>query len=55
MRLAIHVVRLICEVLRFSIATRRLSLLIVVLLGLALVGLALTAQTVAPLAVYPFA
>ncbi len=46
---------LVFETLRFGLATRRLALVAVVLLGLALLVVSLTAQVVAPLAVYPFA
>ena len=43
------------ESLRFGVATRRASIVVVIVIGLLLVALSLTAQTVAPLAMYPFA
>jgi hypothetical protein len=55
MRLAVHVSRLLWESVRFGFATRRFSVIAVVAIGLLLVALTLTAQTVAPLALYPFA
>ncbi len=55
MRLIGHVLRLVFESLRYGFATRRLAVALVLILGLALLALALTAQTVAPLALYPFA
>lgn len=55
MRLIIHLFKLVYETLRFSLATRRAAIAIVLLLGLALLALTLAAQVAAPLALYPFA
>lgn len=55
MRLAKHVTKLVWESIRFGFATRRFSVVAVIVIGLLLVALTLTAQTVAPLAMYPFA
>ncbi|MCU1497028.1 MAG: hypothetical protein JWM47_981 [Acidimicrobiales bacterium] len=55
MRLVVHLCRLLYEAGRFGVSTRRLSVLIIVLLSLAFLALSFTAQTVAPLALYPFA
>ena len=55
MRLMTHVIRMIVQTAQYAKATRTISLLIVVIVGLALVALAVGAQVVAPLAVYPFA
>lgn len=55
MRLTRFVGTLLLETVRFGLATRRLGLVVVVVLGLLLVLLSLTAKVVAPLAVYPFA
>ncbi|MFZ4519707.1 MAG: hypothetical protein ACOYOP_15065 [Microthrixaceae bacterium] len=43
------------ESLRFGTAHRKWSVVAVVLLGLVLLALALTAQVTAPLVLYPFA
>lgn len=55
MRLAFHIAKLIVESVRFGVSTRQVSVVVVILVGLALVALTLTAQVVAPLAMYPFA
>ena len=55
MRLARHVATMVLESLRFSASHRQWSVLAVIVLGLLLLALALTAQTVAPLVLYPFA
>ena len=55
MRLVVHISRLLYESLRYALATRRIAVLLVLVVGLALLALSLTAQTVAPLALYPFA
>ena len=55
MRLVVHLAKLFFETTRYAISTRRVSVILVLVLGLALVALSLTAQTVAPLALYPFA
>jgi hypothetical protein len=47
--------RLVAETVRYSLATRRSSLLLVVILGLLLLALAIVAQLATPLALYPFA
>ena len=55
MRLARHVATMVLEALRFSASERQWSVIAVLVLGLLLLALALTAQTVAPLVLYPFA
>lgn len=55
MRLAVHVTKLVWESLRYGMATRRMSVVAIIVLGLLLVALTVTAQAVAPLAMYPFA
>lgn len=55
MRLLKHVAKLMWEATRFGFATRRFSVIAVIVIGMALVALSITAQTVAPLAMYPFA
>lgn len=55
MRLTIHLVKLLYETARFSVSTRSFSVLLLLVLGLIILALSLTAQTVAPLALYPFA
>lgn len=55
MRLIVHLVRMAFESIRYGLATRRMGVAVVFLLGLLLLAIALTAQTAAPLALYPFA
>src|SRR5690606_15568636 len=55
MRLSIHIAKLVIESLRYAGSTRRASVAIVIVVGLALVALTIGAQAVAPLALYPFA
>ena len=55
MILARHVVRLVAEVVRFGAATRRVSLVVLVVAGLTAIALVIAAQTVAPFVLYPFA
>lgn len=55
MRLLVHVGRVLRESVHYGFATRRASLIVIVVLGLILLALTLAAQTVAPLALYPFA
>ena len=55
MLLAVNVARLVGQSLRFSIEGRRLSVLAVIVLGLAAIVVALSAQAAVPFAVYPFA
>jgi hypothetical protein len=55
MRLLAHVARMTFETARYAVSTRRVAVLIVLVLGLALLAISVTAQTVAPLALYPFA
>ena len=55
MILARHLAKVLFETVRFGISTRRFVVVAVILVGFVLVALAFTAQTVAPLAVYPFA
>jgi hypothetical protein len=54
MRLARHVLWLVGDLLAFSVATRRVSLLLAVIAGLLLVAVALAGQAAAPFVVYPF-
>jgi hypothetical protein len=46
---------MIGETVAFGVVTRRLSLVLVVVLGLLMVAAAATAQVAAPLVLYPFA
>lgn len=55
MRLALHLARLVVESVRYGLATRRMAVAAVIVIGLLLVALTLTAQVVAPIAMYPFA
>ena len=55
MRLARHVALLVVETLRFGATTRRYGVALVVVVGLVLLALALTAQVAAPVVLYPFA
>ena len=55
MRLAAVVARVVIESLHFSWKTRRLSLALTILLCLIAVALALAANVLAPVALYPFA
>lgn len=55
MRLAAHVVRMLWEAFRYALATRRVSVVLVILVGLVLLAVALGAQATAPLLLYPFA
>lgn len=55
MRLMVHISRLAFESIRYGFATRRAAIAVVFILGLGLLALTLTAQAVAPLALYPFA
>ena len=55
MILARHIVRLLGETVTMAVATRRISLLVAILLGLVLAVVVITVQVAAPLVVYPFA
>ncbi len=55
MRLARHLATMVLESFRFSASHRQWSVIAVFVLGLLLLGLALGAQSVAPLVLYPFA
>lgn len=55
MRTVANVGRLVVEVVRYGVASRRFSVVLLVLLGLVLLALALTAKATAPLIIYPFA
>lgn len=55
MVLARHVARLLWSTARYGLATRRLSLVVAIAIGLALVVASLAATAVAPLVLYPFA
>ena len=54
-RLARHLATMVLESFRFSASHRQWSVIAVFVLGLLLLGLALGAQSVAPLVLYPFA
>ena len=49
-----NVWRLIFETARYAVATRRVSLLAVLVVGLLLVAVTAAAQLIAPIAIYPF-
>ena len=55
MRLLYYLAKIVTESLQLSVSTRKASIVAVVVIGLLLVALAVTAQVVAPLAMYPFA
>lgn len=55
MRLLVHITRLGMESIRYGMSTRRVGVAVVFILGIALLAIVLTAQTVAPVALYPFA
>ncbi len=55
MRLVRHIGTMLLESFRFSASHRQWSVVAVFVLGLLLLGLAMTAQSVAPLVLYPFA
>jgi hypothetical protein len=55
MRLVVHLARMVSDTIRFGLATRRLTFVVAVLIGLVLAAVALSAQVVAPIAIYPFA
>jgi hypothetical protein len=55
MRLLGNIARLLYEVTRFGVSTRRWSLVVAVLLGLVALALAVSAGAAAPLVIYPFA
>lgn len=50
-----HVIRQVAAALRYGIAARRLSLIVVVVLGVILSLVVAASQTVAPFVLYPFA
>ena len=50
-----NVAALVLDVFRFSLATRRIGVMLLVLAGLVAVALAVSAQVTAPLVLYPFA
>lgn len=54
MRFLRHLGRLIGQLLSFSVATRRVSLLLALLAGLVLTAVTLAGQAAAPFVVYPF-
>jgi hypothetical protein len=47
--------RLLADATRCSLATRRFSIAVIVLLGLLALGLAWSVQVAVPIAIYPFA
>ncbi|MFN8018000.1 MAG: hypothetical protein U0P45_07735 [Acidimicrobiales bacterium] len=54
MRFLRHLFGLIGQLLAFSVATRRISLLLVLVAGLVLTAVTLAGQAAAPFVVYPF-
>lgn len=50
-----HLFGVVASTLRYSVAARRATLAVLVLLGLIAVALAVTGQVTAPLVLYPFA
>ena len=50
-----HLGRLLWDAVAYSIATRRLSLLLLIVLGFVLVAIASASQAAAPFVLYPFA
>jgi hypothetical protein len=54
MRFLRHLGRLIRDLLSYSIATRRISLLLALVAGLVLTAVSLAGQAAAPFVVYPF-
>lgn len=54
MLFARHLRRLIGDTLAYAVVTRRLSLLVAVVIGLCLVAIGLAAQSAAPFVLYPF-
>jgi hypothetical protein len=52
--LARHLARLVGGSLAYATATRRVSLLVVLVVGLVLVALGLAAKAAAPVVIYPF-
>lgn len=55
LRLFAHLWHLLVETMRYAMATRRFSLVAAIVLGLLLLALTATAQSAAPLLLYPFA
>ena len=49
-----HVARLLGSTIAYGVSTRRITLLLLVLLGVLLVAVVSAAEVVAPIAVYPF-
>lgn len=54
MRFLRHLARLIGQLFSFSVATRRVSLLLALAAGLVLTAVSLAGQAAAPFVVYPF-
>jgi hypothetical protein len=54
-RLVYHLGKLVSESMAFGVSTRKLTVVLLVALGLFVIALTVTAQVVAPLALYPFA
>ena len=55
MRLVRHLCFLLGETVRYGLATRRASVVLVVALGLLLLAITVATQAAAPLVLYPFA
>lgn len=55
MLFAKHIARLFASVLGYSVTTRRVGMLLVVLIGAVAVTIAAASSAVVPLVVYPFA
>lgn len=55
MRRARNVATLLAETVRYGVASRRWSFVVLVLVGLLLAAAVIVTQLVAPIAIYPFA
>ena len=49
-----HVRRVVGDLLTYSVVTRRVSLLVAFVVGLALIALAFVGKVAAPFVIYPF-
>lgn len=50
-----HLFGVVASTFRYSVAARRATLIVLVLIGLVVIALAVTGQVTAPLVLYPFA
>ena len=55
MRLVSHVSRLLYEVVCYGVRQRRLTVVLVVLVGAVVLAIGVASQTAAPVVLYPFA